>query len=69
MKKTEEISGWFNYPNAFKFLADSVPDTASSFLCDYAGYAPQVKEAVHEFFPQNKIKVMDSATWVYKKEP
>ena len=180
MKQTNQIDGWFNYPNAFKFLVDSVPDDgifvecgawlgkSSSFLCDYAaerinifivdtwkgsqdelqtthklatqtdiyqiflenmgdrkftpirktsleavtdfqdescdvvyidmehtydavkkdiqawlpkvktngyisghdyaGYAPQVKKALHEFFPQNKIKVMDSATWIYKKE-
>jgi|TARA_B100001094_G_C17831799_1_gene623571 predicted O-methyltransferase YrrM len=48
MKTTEEISGWFNYPNAYKFLIDSVPDggifvecgswlgKSSSFLCDHA---------------------------------
>ena len=48
MKQTNEIEGWFDYPNAFKFLVDSIPDDgtfvecgawlgkSSSFLCDYA---------------------------------
>ena len=48
MKHTNEIEGWFDYPNAFKFLVDSIPDggtfvecgawlgKSSSFLCDYA---------------------------------
>ena len=48
MKQTNQIQGWFDYPNAFKFLVDSVPDggtfvecgawlgKSSSFLCDYA---------------------------------
>jgi hypothetical protein len=181
MKQSNEIDGWFDYPDAFKFLADSVPDNgvfveggawlgkSSSFLCDYAGdrinifivdtwkgsqneldsshklatetdvydiflenmgdrkftpirkpsleaikdfqdescdvvyidmehtyeavkediqawlpkvktggyiaghdyagYAPQVQKAVHEFFPKNKINIMNAYTWIVKKEP
>lgn len=48
MKSYEEIGGWFDYPNAFKFLVDSVPDggtfvecgawlgKSSAYLCDLA---------------------------------
>jgi hypothetical protein len=48
MKSYEEIGGWFDYPNAFKFLVDSVPDggtfvecgawlgKSSAYLCDIA---------------------------------
>lgn len=180
MKQTNEIQGWFDYQDAFKFLVDSVPDhgvfieagawlgKSSSFLCDYAGdrikifivdtwqgsqdelnsthklatetdiyviflenmgdrkftsirkdsieaskdfednscdvvyidmehtyeavkkdieawlpkvknggyiaghdyagYAPGVQKAVHEFFPKNKITIMNAYTWIVKKE-
>ena len=180
MKQTNEIAGWFDYPGAFKFLVDSVPDNgvfieggawlgkSSSFLCDYAGdrinifiidtwrgsqneldtthklatetdiykiflenmgerkftpirkdsveaskdfedescdvvyidmehtyeavkkdieswlpkvkyggyiaghdytiHAPGVQKAVHEFFPKNKITVMNGSAWIVKKE-
>lgn len=48
MKTYEEIDGWFDYPNAFKFLVDSIPDggifvecgawlgKSSAYLCDIA---------------------------------
>lgn len=48
MKTYEEIGGWFDYPNAFKFLVDSIPDggtfvecgawlgRSSAYLCDIA---------------------------------
>lgn len=60
MKKTNEIDGWFDYQNSFKFLVDSVPDNgifvecgawlgkSSSFLCDYA---------------KNRIQVFIVDTW------
>ena len=46
MKKYQDIDGWFNYPNAFNFLVNSVPDNgvfvecgawlgkSSAYLCD-----------------------------------
>lgn len=46
MKKYNEIQGWFNYPNVFQFLSDSVSDngifvecgawlgSSSAYLCD-----------------------------------
>ena len=49
MKQTNEIAGWFDYPETFKKLVNSVPDggifveggawlgKSSSFLCDLAG--------------------------------
>jgi hypothetical protein len=48
MKKTEEISGWFNYEDVYDFLLSKVPDNgvfvecgawlgkSSSYLCDKA---------------------------------
>lgn len=48
MKQTNEIQGWFDYANFFKFLLDTIADDgvfveggawlgkSSSFLCDYA---------------------------------
>lgn len=48
MKKTEEISGWFNYEDVYSFLVSQVPDDgvfvecgawlgkSSSYLCDIA---------------------------------
>lgn len=60
MKKTNEIDGWFDYQNSFKFLVDTVPDNgifvecgawlgkSSSFLCDYA---------------KNRIQIFIVDTW------
>lgn len=48
MKQTDQIQGWFNYPQTFRILVDSIPDggtfvecgawlgKSSSMLCDYS---------------------------------
>mgnify|MGYP003965012587 CR=1 FL=1 len=64
MKQTNEIEGWFDYPNTFKFLINSIPDSgifvecgawlgkSSSFLCDNAktyGYIHQYTNGINVF--------------------
>jgi hypothetical protein len=48
MKNYQEIAGWFDYPNSFQFLVDTIPDggtfvecgawlgQSSAYLCDIA---------------------------------